>query len=65
MISKTKGGVTTLKDDDKDASSAVDLPGSEPRRAGSLPSHLCQEAGVVWARDGSGAPVRVVRPERR
>ena len=36
----TKGGVTSLTDDELDPASAVDQPGAEPRRAGSLPSNL-------------------------
>ena len=58
VISKTFGGVTSLKYDDEELTSAVDQPGAEPRRTGSVPSHLPQEPGVGGARQGSGTQVR-------
>ena len=57
----TKGGVTSLTDDEEDPASAVDQPGAEPRRAGSLPSNLHQEAGIDVSRDRSWTLVRVAR----
>ena len=60
----TKGGVTSLTDDEEDPASAVDQPGAEPRRAGSLPSNLStrRRASMCRVTDHNGPwLVRVAR----